>query len=185
MRTASTREPASPDQKIWGYSLGPDQCASNLPTGFGDMFINTFNYSSPEYQFGMQLQINLRNRVAKADQFRAVLEFRRNQITFEEQKKFIRFDVRNAQFALQQKQARVVAAQKARDLAAHTFDITQQEQKLGAKSSYDTLLAQHDLGVAESTLVAAQTEFEKAKVEIDRATGATLERTSARSTMQR
>lgn len=158
-------------------SLGPDQCTSDLPSGFGDMFINTFNYSSPEYQFGMNLQINLRNRQAKADQFRAVLEFRRSQITFEEQKKNIRFDVRNSQFALQQAQARVVAAQKARDLAAHTFDITQQEQKLGAKSSYDTLLAQHDLGVAESAFVAAQTAYEKAKVAIDQATGTTLEQT--------
>lgn len=155
----------------------PAECASGLPVGFGDMFANTFNYSSPEYQFGMQLQINLRNRVAKADQFRAVLEFRRKQITFQEQKKSIRFDVRNSQFALQQAQARVVAAQKARDLAQRTFDITKQEQQLGAKSSYDTLVAQHDLGIAESALVAAQTALEKAKVDIDRATGETLERT--------
>jgi outer membrane protein TolC len=157
-------------------NLGPDQCASELPPGFGGMFQNTFNYSSPEYQFGMNLQINLRNRVAKADQFRAVLEFRQRQITFEEQKKSIRFDVRNSQFALQQKGALVNSAQKARDLAQHTFEVTQQEQKLGAKSGSDTLLAQHDLGVAESALVAAQTAYEKAKVDIDRATGTTLER---------
>jgi outer membrane protein TolC len=158
-------------------SLGPDQCASDLPTDFPGMFVNTFNYSSPEYQFGMNLQINLRNRQAKADQFRAVLEFRRSQIAYEEQKKNIRFDVRNSQFALQQAEAHVVAAQKARDLAAHTFDIVQQEQKLGAKSSSDTLLAQHDLGLAESTLVAAQTALEKAKVLLDQSTGTTLELT--------
>ena len=157
--------------------LGPQQCASVVPVGFGSMFENTFNYTAPEYQFGMQLQINLRNRVAKADQFRTVLEYRQKQITFEEQKKTIRFDVRNAQFALQQAQARVVSSQKARDLAQHTFDVTAQEQKLGAKSSSDTLLAQHDLGVAESTLVIAQTQFEKAKVAIDQATGTTLEQT--------
>jgi outer membrane protein TolC len=164
--------PKNPD-----CTLTADQCASNVPTGFGSMFANTFNYTAPEYQFGMQLQINLRNRVAKADQFRAVLEFRRRQISFEEQKKSIRFDVRNTQFALQQAQARVRAAQKARDLAQHTFDITVQEQKLGAKSSSDTLAAQHDLAIAESALAGAQTAFEKANVDIDRATGATLERT--------
>jgi len=158
-------------------SLSPDQCASNVPTGFGSMFANTFNYTAPEYQFGMQLQINLRNRVATADQFRAVLEFRRRQISFEEQKKSIRFDVRNSQFAVQQAQARVRAAQKARDLAQHTFEITEQEQKLGAKSSSDTLAAQHDLAIAESALAGAQTAYEKANVDIDRATGATLERT--------
>lgn len=162
--------------KNLGCDLGPDRCASNLPTSFGDMFTNTFNYSSPEYQFGLNLQINLRNRAAKADQFQATLEFRQKQITFEEQKKFIRFEVRNAQFALQQAAARVKAAQKARDLAQHTFDVTAQEQKLGAKSSSDTLVAQHDLGVAESALGATQAAYEKAKVELDRATGVTLQR---------
>jgi outer membrane protein TolC len=157
--------------------LGPDECSSDLPSDFPGMLANTFNYSGPEYQIGMTLSINLRNRQAKADQFRAALEYRQSQITFEEQKKRIRFDVRNSQFALQQAQARVNAAQKARDLAQHTFEVTEQEQKLGAKSSYDTLLAQHDLGIAESTLAAAQTAYEKAKVDIDRATGETLERT--------
>ena len=157
--------------------LGAAECTSDLPAGFGSMFENTFNYSSPEYQFGMNLSINLRNRVAKADQFRASLEFRQRQITFEEQKKSIRFDVRNSLFALQQAQARVDAATKARDLAEHIFDVTQQEQQLGAKSSSDTLAAQHDLSIAESLLVAAQTAFEKAKVDIDRASGETLDQT--------
>jgi outer membrane protein TolC len=157
-------------------SLGTE-CQSDLPVGFGSMFQNTFNYSSPDYQFGMNLSINLRNRVAKADQYRASLEFRQRQISFEEQKKSIRFDVRNSLFALQQTQARVDAATKARDLAQHTFDVTRQEQQLGAKSSSDTLAAEHDLSLAESLLGAAQTAFEKAKVDIDRATGQTLQQT--------
>jgi outer membrane protein TolC len=156
--------------------LGASQCASQLPTGFGGMLQNTFNYSSPEYQVGLTLSINLRNRVAKADQFRSALEYRQRQITFEEQKKSIRFDVRNSQFALQQAKARVDAAQKAADLAQRTFEITVQEQKLGAKSSYDTLVAQHALAIAESAKAAAKTAYEKAKVDIDRATGETLAR---------
>jgi outer membrane protein TolC len=125
----------------------------------------------------MTLNINLRNRQAKADQFRAVLTYRQSQIASEQQQKNIRFDVRNSQFALQQAQARVEASQKARDLAQRTFDITKQEQKLGAKSSYDTLVAQNQLAIAESALFAAQNLYEKAKVDIQRATGATLERT--------
>ncbi len=157
-------------------SLGKTECVTDLPTGFGGMFANTFNYSSPEYQVGMTLQIPLRNRVAKADQFRASLEYRQRQISFEEQKKSIRFDVRNSQFALQQAQARVDAVQKARELAQRTFDITEREQKLGAKSTYDVLIAQHDLAIAESSLAAAKTAYEKARVDIDRATGETLER---------
>ena len=159
-------------------SLGPDQCSTSLPSDFGTTLQNTFNYTAPEYQVGFQLNIILRNRIAKADQFRAVLEFRQNQLTFETQKKNIRFDVRNSQYALQQARARVDSQQKARDLAQKTFDVTKQEQQLGSKSSLDTLNADHDLAVAESALFTAQAAYEKAKVEIDRATGDTLDRMS-------
>lgn len=152
-------------------------CTTTLPTGFGSMFENTFNYSSPEYRVGVTLSINLRNRQAKADQFRAVLQYRQSQISSEQQQKGIRFDVRNSKFALEQKQANVEAAQKARDLAQKVFEITKQEQQLGAKSGLDTLNAEIALAVAESALDAAQTAYEKAKVDIDRATGETLERT--------
>jgi outer membrane protein TolC len=169
---AGTAGPKNPN-----CDLTPQECATDLPTGFASMFVNTFNYSSPEYQVGMTLSINLRNRQAKADQFRAVLEYRQSQISSEQQKKNILFDVRNSKFALEQKQANVDAAQKARDLAQKTFDITKQEQLLGAKSGLDTLNAESALAVAESALDAAQTAYEKAKVDIDRAIGETLERT--------
>jgi len=169
---AGTAGPKNPD-----CDLTPQECATDLPTGFPSMFANTFNYSSPEYQVGMTLSINLRNRQAKADQFRAVLEYRQSQISSEQQKKNILFDVRNSKFALEQKQANVGAAQKARDLAQKTFDITKQEQVLGAKSGLDTLNAESALAVAESALDTAQTAYEKAKVDIDRAIGETLERT--------
>ena len=128
----------------------PAECATNLPTGFPQMLQNTFNYSSPEYQVGMTLYINLRNRTVKANQFQEVLQYRQSQITSVQQQKNIRFDVRNSQFALEQAQAQVDAAQKSRDLAQRTFDITKQEQTLGAKSSVDTLVAENALAIAES-----------------------------------
>jgi outer membrane protein TolC len=93
----------------------------------------------------------------------------------EQLKKQVRIEVRNAQYALDQIGARVEAARKARDLAQRTFDITKKEQELGSGSSYQTLSSQHDLALAELDLVSAQTTYEKAKVELDRTIGATLE----------
>ena len=151
-------------------------CETGLPTSFGSMFANTFNYSSPEYQVGITLSINLRNRQAKADQFRAVLQYRQSQITEVQEKKTILFDVRNSKFALEQAEARVQAAQQARDLAEKTFAITRQEQQLGAKSGVDTLNADNALAQAEASLDDAQTALEKRKADMDRAIGDTLER---------
>ncbi len=159
-------------------SLGAEECATNLPTDFVNMFANTFNYSAPQYEVGVNLSINLRNRVVKADQFRAVLAYRQSQISQEQQQKSLRFDIRDSQFALVQAQARVAATQKARDLAQKTFDIAKKEQDVGAISRYDTLVMEQGLAVAESAFFTAQTAYEKAKADIDRATGTTLDRTA-------
>jgi outer membrane protein TolC len=155
------------------YNLGPN--VSNVPTDFGGALRNAFNNSSPDYYLGLNLNIPIRNRVAKADQYRSELEYRQAELRMEQLKKQVRIEVRNAQFALDQTGARVGAARKARDLAQRTFDITKKEQELGAGSNYQTLSAQRDLALAELDLVNAMTIYAKAKVELDRATGTTLE----------
>ena len=158
-----------------GYNEDASNTTKVVPTGFGGAVQNALNYSSPEYQVGLQLNIPLRNRVAKADQYRTELEYRQSQVGFEEQKKRIRIEARSASFAFEQGASRVAAARKARDLAQKTLDIMQQEQKLGAGSNQQTLSAEHDLAVAESALVTAETAYEKARIEVRRATGSVLE----------
>jgi outer membrane protein TolC len=155
------------------YNLGPN--TSTVPTNFAGAMENAFNNSAPDYYIGFNLNIPLRNRVAKADQYRSELEYRQAELRREQLRKQIRIEVRNAQYALEQTAARVDAARKARDLAQRTFDITQQEQTLGAGSTYQTMTAQRDLALAELDLVTAMTAYEKATVELDRATGSTLE----------
>ena len=124
---------------------------------------NAFNNSSPDYFVGLNLNIPIRNRVAKADQYRSELEYRQAELREQQLKKQIRIEVRNAQYALEQSRARVQAARKARDLAEKTFDIMQKEQELGAGSSFQTLTAQRDLALAELDLVNANTAYQKSK----------------------
>ncbi|WP_353064223.1 TolC family protein [Tunturiibacter psychrotolerans] len=148
-------------------STSPPDLAGSLRTAF--------NNSAPDYYVGVTVNVPLRNRVAKSDQYRAELETRQSELRSEQLKKQIRIEVRNAQYALEQSEARVVSARKGRDLAQKTFDITAKEQELGAGSNYQTLTARRDLAAAESTLVAAMTAYQKAKIEVDRAVGSTLE----------
>ena len=150
-------------------------CTSSVPVDFAGALRNAFNNSSPDYYIGLNLSIPIRNRVAKADQYRSELEYRQAELRSEQLKKQVRIEVRNAQYALDQTGARVEAARKARDLAQRTFDITKKEQELGSGSSYQTLSAQRDLALAELDLVGAMTTYQKANVELDRATGTTLE----------
>jgi outer membrane protein TolC len=149
--------------------------AVSAPGGYGGTLENALNNTSPEYQVGFQLSIPLRNRVAKADQVRTELEYRQAQVYAEEQKKRIRIEVRNARYALEQCASRVDAARQARDLAQRSFDIMSEEKKLGAGSNQQTLAAEHDLVLAESALAAAETAYEKGRIEMGRATGTILE----------
>lgn len=148
---------------------------TTLPGSFVGALGSAFDNSAPEYQMGMQLTVPLRNRIAKADQERTELEYRQAQVYFEELKKKIRIEVRNARYALEQGASRVDSARQARDLAQKTLNIMQQEQKLGAGSNQQTLSADNDLAQAESALVDAETAYEKARIELRRATGSILD----------
>jgi outer membrane protein TolC len=148
---------------------------STAPNDFGGAVQNALNNSAPDYYVGLNVNIPLRNRIAKSDQYRSELEARQSELRLQELKKQIRIEVRNAQYALEQSQARVESARKGRDLAQRTFDITAKEQELGAGSNFQTLTARHDLATAESTFVAAMTAYQKARIELDRSVGSTLE----------
>jgi outer membrane protein TolC len=154
---------------------GNSNVSPSTPTDLAGSWRNAFNNSSPDYYVGLNLSIPIRNRVAKADQYRSELEFRQASLRKEQLRKQIRIEVRNAQYALEQSRARVESARKARDLAERTFEITKKEQELGSGSTYQTMTAQRDLSMAELDLVNAMTIYQKARVELDRATGATLE----------
>jgi outer membrane protein TolC len=147
---------------------------STVPIDYSGALQNTFNNTAPDYYIGLNLNIPIRNRVAKADQYRSELEYRQAELRREELKKQIKIEVRNADYALQQTAARVDAARKARDLAQRTFEITKKEQDLGAGSIFQTVTAQRDLSLSELDLFSAMTVYEKAKVELDRATASTL-----------
>ncbi len=153
----------------------PPDCTPNTRRGYGGAFGDAFDATNPDKGVGISLSIPIRNRAAKADQIRSELEFRQAQMRLQQLKNQISIEVRNAQFAVQQNRARVETAKKARDLAARTLDIEQKKQVLGASTSNDVLAANRDLAVAESTLVAAMSDYMKSVVELDRSTGNTLQ----------
>ena len=164
-----------------GVYQGPAICSNPPchlgPTGYSNAFGDLFKNNSPDYAVGININIPLRNRGAQADQIRSQLEFRQAQLHLQQLQNQIGIEVRNAQFALLQNRSRVDAARKARDLAQQTFDIEQKKKALGASTSNLVLQAARDLAQASSNYVAAMSTYEKSRVELDRATGLTLDHT--------
>jgi outer membrane protein len=170
-----------------GAGLGGTQntdCTSNgcpppntIPaTSYGGTIGQMFDSTAPDKGVGLQLNIPLRNRSAQADQVRAQLEYRQAQMRLQQQENQIRIEVRNAQFSVQQTRASVEAARAAVELGKQSLDAEQKKYGLGASTTTLVLQNERDLTQAQSNLVSANSAYEKARVELDRATGATLDR---------
>jgi outer membrane protein TolC len=145
-------------------------------SGFTDAFGNLFNSSGPDKGVAINIQIPLGNRVAQATQVRAMLEYRQSQLSLKTVENTITIGIRNDVFTLENNRASVVAAQKARDLAAQTLDAEQKKYNLGASTYLAVLQDERDLAASESTLVSAMTTYAKARVQLDRDTAQTLDR---------
>ena len=156
--------------------LAPNPVPASLGGGFTSAFGNLFNSSGPDKGVQINIQIPLGNRIAEATQVRAMLEYRQSQLSLKTVENTISIGIRNDVFTLQNNRASVVAAQKARDLAAQTLDAEQKKYNLGASTYLAVLQDERDLAQAESTLVTAMTNYAKARVQLDRDTAQTLDR---------
>src|SRR5208282_4250149 len=145
------------------------------PTGYGDTLNQLINSTAPDKGVGLQLTIPIRNRVAQATQVRSEFEYRQAQLRIQQIENQVRIEVRNAQFGVQQNRASVASAQAAVDLARQSLDAEQKKYALGASTSTLVLQNQSGLTAAEVTLVSAKAAYEKAQVELDRATGLLLD----------
>ena len=151
----------------------PGTVSSN---GYNGTLSELVDSSAPDKGVGFQLNIPIRNRTAQANQIRSELEYRQAQMRLQQVENEIRIEVRNAQFAVQQNRAGVAAAQAAVDLAVQSLDAEQKKYALGASTSTLVLQQQNALTQSRSNLISAQANYEKSRVELDRATGLLIER---------
>ena len=145
------------------------------PVSYGSTLNELVDSSAPDKGMGITLNIPLRNRQAQALSVRSQLEYRQAQMRVQQLENQVRIEVRNAQFAVTQNRAAVQSAQAAVELAKQSLDAEQKKFNLGASTSTLVLQNQSGLATAESNLVSAMAAYEKAQVELDRATGLLIE----------
>jgi outer membrane protein TolC len=143
--------------------------------GYSTVLTQLFARNFPDYNAGFQLNIPLRNRAAQADMIRDQLSLRQQEMGMQQLENQVRVDVQNAIIGIQQARARYAAANKARVLQEQTLDAEQKKYALGASTIYNVILVQRDLATSQSAEVAALSAYSQARVELDRATGQTLQ----------
>ncbi len=151
------------------------QSAIQPTVTYGGTLNQLINSTAPDKGVGLQLNIPLRNRAAQAVQIRSELELRQLQMALQQTENRISIEVRNAQFGVEQNQASVASAKAAVDYAKQSLDAEQKKYQFGTSTTTAVLQNRSALATAESTLLSATAAYEKARLELDRATGQLLD----------
>ena len=157
-----------------GSGLQGDTAAS--VAGAGESLRQTFGGDFPEYAGGLSLSLPIRNRASQADNLRAQLEGNQLEVGLQRSRNQIALEVQQAIIGLIQGKAQVESAHQAGRLARQTLEAEQKKLQAGVTTPYQVVLRQRDLSAAETAEVQAVTNYSKALVELDRATGTTLDR---------
>jgi outer membrane protein len=155
-----------------GFGCSPSAVPS---VGYGGTLNQLIDSTASDKGMGVTLTVPIRNRSAQALATRSQLEYRQAQMRLQQLENQVRIEVRNAQFAVTQNRAAVESAQAGVALAKQSLDAEQKKFNLGASTSTLVLQNQSGLATAESNLVSAMAAYEKAQIELDRATGLLIE----------
>lgn len=147
---------------------------AELLSGYGTALSQIFRRSFPEHLVGMQLNIPVRNRIAKANVTRDELQYRQTETRFQQLKSQVRLQVGNAYIALQQTKASYSAALEARKLQEQALDVEMAKFQAGVATAYDVIQYEANLAQAKSSELTALDVYAKAKAALQRAVGSIL-----------
>lgn len=127
-------------------------------------------------QAGVQLNLPLRNRIASSDAARDVIQLRETEARSERLSNQIRQDVETASIAVETAFAALRAARAS--LEAQRTLLGAERDKLEFAQSTPLAVLQNEAYVAQaqSTEIAARSNFQKARIELDRTLGVLLEK---------
>ena len=144
--------------------------------GYGTILGQLFGRNFPNYTVGVQLSVVLRNRAAQANMITQELNLRQSELTVQKLTNQIRVDVQTALTAVTQARAQYSASTRARVLQEQTADAEVKKLAVGASTPYNVILMQRDMWAAQDAEVQAEATYILARVQLDWAVGATLEK---------
>jgi outer membrane protein len=146
----------------------------NLIGGYGGLLGQVFERDYPDYTVAAQLNIPIRNRIARADEIRDEFQYRQSEVRVQQLLSQVRLQVGNAYIAVQQAQESYKAAVEARTLQEQAVDVERAKFEAGVATAYELIQYQSNLAEARSAEVTALGVFAKARDALQRAVGTTL-----------
>jgi HAE1 family hydrophobic/amphiphilic exporter-1 len=148
--------------------------APNLIGGYGQDLRNLAGFSTRNITVGVAISFPLHNRTAQANLAGARIQREQLAASYRSQDQAVEIDVRNAAQAVDTTQKRVVASRQARESAEQQLAGEQKLYEVGRSTTFLLLQRQNELTTARTNELQAQTDYNKALADLQRATSATL-----------
>lgn len=148
---------------------------SFLVGGFGRSLANAFRSDAPNYSVGVTISFPLRNRRAKADL--AGAQITQNQIATQlrSQEQIVIVEVRNAVQSVETARQRVLTSRRARENAEIQLDGERKLFEAGKSTTFILFQRENALTAARNAEIRAETDYNKALADLQKATSTTLE----------
>ncbi|MEP6925541.1 MAG: TolC family protein [Pyrinomonadaceae bacterium] len=137
-------------------------------------FRNLFNSSSPTFSVGVSIGFPLRNKTAKADLAGANIQRTQLAAQTRSQEQTVIAEVRNAVQMVETARLRIATARSARENAEIQLQGEQKLYDVGRSTTFLLFQRQNTLVNAQNAEIRAQTDYNKALAELQRATSTTL-----------
>jgi outer membrane protein TolC len=145
-----------------------------IPGGITDAFSQMFGFSYPTWQFGISLNLPLRDHAAAANMADAVANRRQNALSQRSLQQQIRQDVLTAVTQVEGSRAAVKLAQTTVDFAVKRAEADQQRYDLGVITMFLLLSGQSDLANARSNLVSQIVQYRRDRLNLEQKLGELL-----------
>ena len=148
--------------------------SSSLIGGYGQDLSNLFGFKTRNVTIGVAIQIPFKNKTAKAELAGARIQKEQLEASTRSQQQLIEVDVRNSAQAVETARQRVLSARDARTNAELQLEGEQRLYQVGRSTTFLLFQRQNTLTNARAAELRAETDYNKALADLQRATSTTL-----------
>lgn len=141
---------------------------------YGQTLQNLFSFKTRNLLVGVTIQIPLRNRTAQANLAGARIQKEQLVASMRSQEQGVEVEVRNAAQAVETARRRVLSARQARENAELQLTGEQRLEQVGRSTKFLLFQRENQLVNARNQELRAETDYNKALAELQRATSTTL-----------
>ncbi len=145
-----------------------------LVGGYARTLRNIFSFENRNIVVGVNIQIPWRNRTAEANLAGARIQQTQTQALQRSQEQVVEVEVRNAAQSVESSRQRVLAARAARQSAEVQLEGERRLYQVGRSTTFLLIQRENELANARNQEIRAETDYNKALAELQRATSTTL-----------